>query len=239
MLTIAGARQIAARETLGYRPLQEIVRDKLRQAILGGKHEPGERLSISAIARRYGVSAIPVREALRGLEAEGIVEFSPNRGAVVRRLSREELLETFLIRVQLETLSIQQAIPNLSEKDFHQLEELIAQMDASVAEPSAWLNANQSFHLVIARAARLPRLYHMLTSLWGASRPYMGVYMARIVRPKKAREEHVALLRACRRKDVDAAVRILEEHIRDTQNIVVSAFEEAAVSPTRGGRRAK
>ena len=232
------AKDSAVRETLGYRPLQEIVRAKLRDAILAGRHEPGERLAISAIARRYGVSAIPVREALRGLEAEGIVEFSPNRGAVVRRLSREELLETFLIRVQLETLSIRKAIANLTEKDLRQLEELIGQMDASVGEPSAWLNANQKFHLTIAKAAHLPRLYHMLTALWGVSRPYMGVYMARIVRPKKAREEHLALVRACRRKDADAAVRILEEHITDTQNIVVSAFEEAG-SPTRRGQLAR
>src|SRR5437867_2745232 len=105
-----------ARETLGYRPLQQILRAKLRDAILGGRHEPGERLAISAIARRYGVSAIPVREALRGLEAEGIVEFSPNRGAVVRKLSQAELLETFLLRTTLEILAIRHAIPNLTDR---------------------------------------------------------------------------------------------------------------------------
>lgn len=229
----AAATDVGAREALGYRPLQEIVREKLRDAILAGHHEPGERLAISAIARRYGVSAIPIREALRALEAEGIVEFSPNRGAVVKKLSRDELLEIFLIRVPLESLSLRKAIPNLTDKDFRHLEELVAQMDASVREPSAWLNSNQRFHLLISRAARLPRLHHMLTSLWGVSRPYMGVYMARTANPRKAREEHVTLIRACRRKDADAAVGILEEHVGDTQRIVVSALEEAARSPTR------
>lgn len=235
------AGEAGARETLGYRPLQEIVRARLRDAILAGHHEPGERLSISAIARRYGVSAMPVREALRGLEAEGIIEFSPNRGAVVKRLSREELLEIFLIRVELESLALRRAIEHLGERELRQLDDLIRQMDASVGEPGAWLNANQKFHLVISKAANLPRLYHMLTALWGVSRPYMGVYMARIVNPRKAREEHAALIRACRRKDADAAVRILKEHVGDTQNIVVSAFEEAAhAAPkprARPGRR--
>ena len=222
-----------ARETLGYRPLHEIVRANLRDAILAGRHEPGARLAISAIARGYGVSAIPVREALRGLEAEGIVEFSPNRGAVVKKLSRDELVEIFLIRVQLEGLSLRKAIPNLTEKDFRQLDDLVAQMDASVGEPSAWLNANQKFHLLISKAARLPRLHHMLTSLWGVSRPYMGVYMARIVNPRKARAEHMALIRACKRKDAAAAVKILAEHAGDTQRIVVSALENAARSAIR------
>ncbi len=226
------------REALGYRPLQQLIRAKLRDAILAGRHEPGQRLGISAIARRYGVSEIPVREALRGLEAEGIVDFAPNRGAVVKKLSRDELFEIFLLRVALETLALRQAIPNLTNKDFRQLEELVAQMDASVGEPSAWLNCNQKFHLLISRAARLPRLYHILTSLWGVSRPYMGVYMARIVNPRKARGEHVALIEACRGKDTDAAIRILEEHVADTQTIVVSALEEAAKSPSRRGRPA-
>lgn len=209
------------------------MRGKLRDAILAGRHEPGERLSISAIARRYGVSAIPVREALRGLEAEGLVEFSPNRGAVVTRLSRDELAEIFLIRLELERLSLRKAVPLLTERDFGQLEDLVRQMDASVGEPSAWLNANQRFHLLLAKAAHLPRLHHMLTSLWGVSRPYMGVYMARTVEPRKARGEHVALIRACRSGDAEAAVRILEEHVEDTRRTVVSALESAAKPPGR------
>lgn len=222
-----------ARDRLGYRPLQEIVRGKLRDAILVGRHEPGERLSISAIARRYGVSAIPVREALRGLEAEGLIEFTPNRGAVVTKLSREELDEIFLIRLELERLSLRKAIPNLGPKDLDQLEELVRQMDGSVTEPSAWLNANQRFHLLLSKAAHLPRLHHMLTNLWGVSRPYMGVYMARIVNPRKARTEHIALIKACRAGDADAAMRILKEHVADTQRIVMTALGSAA-KVTRG-----
>jgi DNA-binding GntR family transcriptional regulator len=221
------------RQALNYRPLQDIVRAKLRSAILAGRHEPGERLAITAIARRYGVSAIPVREALRGLEAEGIVQFSPNRGAVVKQLTREELREIFLIRLQLEGLSLREAIPNLVERDFTQLEELLAQIDASVGDANAWLDANQRFHLNISKAARLPRLYYLLTGLWVVSRPYMGVYMARIVNPTKAGREHVALLQACRRRDIAAAMSILEEHVADTQNIVVSALAEAAKSSNR------
>jgi DNA-binding GntR family transcriptional regulator len=219
-----------ARASLKYRPLQELVRTKLRNAILAGRHRPGERLTIATIARRYGVSAIPVREALRSLEAEGIVQFSPNRGAVVKQLTREELREIFLIRLQLERLSLQEAIPNLVERDFIQLEDALAQIDASVGDADAWLNANQRFHLRISNAARLPRLYQILTGLWGVSRPYMGVYMARIVNPTRAQREHVALLQACRRRDIAAAMSILEEHVADTQNIVVSALDEAADS---------
>jgi DNA-binding GntR family transcriptional regulator len=226
----------SARERLGYRPLQEIVRGKLRDAILAGRHEPGERLSISAIARRYAVSAIPVREALRGLEAEGLIEFNPNRGAIVTRLSRDELNEIFLIRLELERLSLRKAIPNLEGKDFDQLDDLVRQMDASVSEPSAWLNANQRFHLLLSKAARLPRLHHMLTNLWGVSRPYMGVYMARIVNPRKARTEHLALIKACRSADAAGATKILEEHVADTQRIVMTALESAAkVSRVRPG----
>jgi DNA-binding GntR family transcriptional regulator len=212
-------------ESLGYRPLQEIVRQKLREAILAGRQKPGDRLGISALSRRFGVSAIPVREALRGLEAEGMIEFSPNRGAIVKRLSPEELREIFLIRVDLESLSIRHAIPNLTNRDFRHLDNLIAQMDASSGNAIAWLNANQKFHLAISKAAHLPRLYLMLTALWGVSRPYLGVYMAQTTNPIKARAEHVALVEACRRQDAEAAVRILVEHVADTQNIVLSALD--------------
>jgi DNA-binding GntR family transcriptional regulator len=217
---------VEPRQTLGYRPLQDIVRVKLRNAILSGRHVPGDRLAISAIARRYGVSAIPVREALRGLEAEGIVEFSPNRGAIVKLLTPEELREIFLIRLQLEGLSIREAMPNLVERDFAQLEDLLVQIDASVGDANAWLTANQRFHLRIAKAARLPRLYQMLTGLWGLSRPYMGVYMAQVVNPIKAQKEHTALLQACRHQDVVTALGVLKEHVADTQRIVVSALGE-------------
>lgn len=83
-------------------PAPELVRDSLREAIYSGKLQPGEQLRQEELAERYGISRIPVREALRQLEAEGLVTRQPNRGAVVAALSVQEVIEMLDIRIGLE-----------------------------------------------------------------------------------------------------------------------------------------
>ncbi len=213
-------------QTLGYRSLQEIVRKRLRDAILKARYQPGDRLSIGAIARTCGVSPIPVREALRSLEAEGLVEFRPNRGVVIKALSLRELRETFLIRIPLECLATREAIPNLREAEFEHLEGLISKMDACANEPDSWLALNQQFHLYLYAAANLPRLYQMLTGLWGVVRPYLRVYITQTADLTQAQSEHRAILEASRRRDIATAARVTEEHLTSTRNVVIAVLQD-------------
>jgi len=213
-------------ENLGYRSLQEILRQKLHDAILGGQYRPGERLNINTLAKFYNVSPVPVREALRALEAEGLISFTPNRGAVVKALSVEELRETFAIRIVLESLAAREAAPHLTKDDLKRLEQLIAVMDKT-DDTAAWLSANQDFHLLIYQAASLPRLCQIILSLWAVVRPYLGVFMTEVDNLAKAQAEHRAIVDAYRRGDAGTASTIIEQHLSDTRDVVMSAFERA------------
>jgi len=228
-----------ARVDLGYKPLQQIAYERLRDDILRGRYRPGDRLRIAAIATSYGISPVPVREALRSLEAEGLIDFAPNRGAVIPKLTAEELEEIFLMRIPLESLAIRRAIPNLTPADLQRLEQLNAGMKDHVADAARWLELNQKFHLETYRRADLPRLNQVVANLWGLVRPYLGVYMARAQTLTKAHTEHDALLRACRARDVTKATAILEEHLRDTARIVGAALQPPAAVESRGERAAK
>ena len=234
------ARQPTLQASLGYRPLQEIVRARLREAILGGQYRPGDRLRILALGEEYGVSSMPVREALRTLEAEGLVEFEPNRGAVVRSLSPEDVKETFLMRISLEGAALREAIPNLTEGDLDHLQQLIDRMDQVERDPVAWTKLNQEFHLTMYQAAHFPRIHQILMGLAGLVRPYLGLYLARTSNLKTARAQHVSLLRACRRRDAAGAVRTLEEHVVHTRDLVIAALDEMdrARAPARTRARA-
>lgn len=229
------------RVDLGYRPLQQMAYERLREDILRGRYEPGDRLRIAAIAARYGISPVPVREALRSLDAEGLVDFTPNRGASIPRLTAEELEEIFSMRIPLESLALRRAIPNLTSGDLQRLDDTAALMRERKDEPARWLDLNQRFHLEMYKRAGLPRLNQVLTNLWGLVRPYLGVYMARTQTLTKAHAEHDEILRACRTRDIPRAVYVLEEHLMDTARIVGAALSSGSgrETPTSSGRGEK
>src|SRR5512136_3235755 len=105
-------------------PLSDQVKDNLLQAILDGRYPPGSRIVETRVARELGTSQAPVREALRGLEALGVIEILPFRGARVRRPSASELLEAYAVRFELEALGARLGVPRMSDADLAELEEL-------------------------------------------------------------------------------------------------------------------
>ncbi len=128
--------------------LSDQVKDHLLQAILDGRYPPGARIVETRVARDLGTSQAPVREALRDLEALGVVEISAFRGARVRRPSAAELLEAFVVRAELESLAARLAIPRLVDDDLAGLEELIGEMQrcAEVGDAHAEALADAGFH---------------------------------------------------------------------------------------------
>ena len=112
-----------------YRTLQNIVTDNLRSAILSGQLGPGDRLQHDDIARQLGVSRMPVREALRVLHSEGLVELRPHRGAVVVDLRPEEVAEIFEIRAMLEARAAELAAPNVTHATIERMREILAEME--------------------------------------------------------------------------------------------------------------
>ena len=112
---------MAEDRTISREVLADQVKDRLLQAIIAGRYAPDSRIVETRVAREYGTSQAPVREALRGLEALGLVEITPFRGARVRRPSRNELVEAYAVRSELECLGARLAVPRITDADMAEL----------------------------------------------------------------------------------------------------------------------
>ena len=197
---------------------------RLRAAILAGHVGPGERLGEELLARSMGVSRGPVREALAQLEREGLVVIRRNRGALVARLSREDLEEVYTLRVALERLAIQRAINHATEQHLTELQLLIDRMAASgvAATEQDAAELDVAFHDVLFRAANHRRLYDSWTNL----RPQIHILLlSRNVAHPDFRDYavtgHQAIVDVLRARDETRALAVIETHLRGAYERVV------------------
>lgn len=192
----------------------EYVRGVLRRAILNGELVSGSRLVQAELAAMLDVSTTPVREALRDLATEGLVQFDPHRGAIVAELSKEDVKDIYQIRSVLEPLAMRQAVPKISDALIAQLRKLHQSM---LDEPHSadWVDRNRVFHMAVYETAASPRLAAIIRNLQDASVMYIG---ASLKHKPSLREEanrgHSEILDALERRDVEAAVEALTEHLR-------------------------
>ncbi len=208
--------------------LTDRVYESLREDILTNRLPPGTPLQEAAIARALEVSRGPVREALRRLAAEGLVDLVPRRGAVVSSLSREEFLDAYRVREALEVLAIRLATPRLTEEDLQELERLHEAMVQAAAanDLDAFFAANAAFHeLFVDRSGNL-----ILQDYYYPLVDQMRRYRLRSVSLRggllRSCDEHRAILDALRRRDAETAAQLLSEHIRVPQRILESAEGE-------------
>lgn len=193
----------------------EQVTTRLRDAITSGALRPGERLNQAELAKRLGVSRMPVREALRRLEAEGLVTLQPYRGAVVAAPSAHELREIYEIRIALEGLALRLAVPRMAADTLARMEATLRRMDDE-ADSGTWLALNAHFHdLLYADSERALLLEH-IANLRNKSDRFLKLFAARRDRTAHAQEEHWEILRACRERDAAAACRRLQAHLQST-----------------------
>ena len=195
--------------------LSQAVADAIREQILSGQLRMGTRLSQDALASSLGVSRIPLREALRQLEAEGFVVIYPHRGAFVVPLSLQEAKEVYEIRMALESLAVELAIPRLTESNLARIEAILAEMDKEAA-PVRWLDLNFEFHRALYMPSDRLRLSNLIETWRRHSERYLRVYVAPRGRIKKAQEEHHEIADACRRRDSGTAVEALRRHLSHT-----------------------
>jgi DNA-binding GntR family transcriptional regulator len=203
---------LAANVLQQQRSTPDLIADALREAILQGIFQEGQSLRQDEIAAQFGVSRIPVREALRQLEAEGLVTLQLNRGATVSTLSPAEAQEIFEIRSALETTAIQLAIPKLTEPD---LEKAAVILDATnqTTDVASWAKLNWEFHSTLYTPADRPRLLTMIKTLHVNIDRYVRLQMEKMNYLEKSQKEHYQLLDVCRQRDAKAAVRLLKRHI--------------------------
>lgn len=197
-----------------YRTLQELVTDRIREAILRGWLKPGERLDQAEIAEQFQVSRMPVREALRTLEAEGLVKFYPHRGVEVCELPPEEIEEIYQIRSVLESMAVQLAVARFTEEADKRLSALLQEMEEVADDPPAWTTLNYRFHHELYALSGRPRLCGIIESLRNTVQPYVARDVSHPTRARLAMREHRSILEACRAGDADRAAALVSEHLK-------------------------
>jgi DNA-binding GntR family transcriptional regulator len=209
---------------LDNRTLWEQVRDRLREDILAGRLEPGTELSEVALAREFGTSRGPLREALGRLASEGLVTITPRRGAVVAQLSREEFIDAYQVREALETLAVRLAVPLMSDAEIAHLRELCELMDraARANEVHVFFDTNNSFHEALVRGSRNRKLHDVHRMLVGQMVPYLPRSLELRGNLQQSVAEHQAILAAIEARDSERAARLLAEHIEVPQRVLES-----------------
>lgn len=193
------------------------VADKLRDQIIRGEIPEGAQLRQDAIATQYRVSRIPVREALRQLDAEGLIAIVPNRGAVVPALSPDDIEELFAIRALLEPEVLKLSIPHLTDDDFAEAEDVLRKYVRELRREehvSAWGRTNWQFHSILYSRANQPRFMAIIRNVNNSGERYTRLQLYLTHGMKRANEEHDQILELCRRREAPAACKLLRQHIQ-------------------------
>ncbi len=211
----------------------DAVTASLRSLILDGTLGIGSQLRQEDLARRFGVSRIPIREALGRLQAEGLVEHFANRGSVVAGRSVEDLLETLDIRIALETRALALAMPNLGPADFKAAREIMRCYDDS-ASPRQWTELNLEFHLALYRPCGRPRLVRMIEDLVRGISIHLRQHISHTVGRRDPQADHKDILKACMAGDGARAVALTEEHIERTKAALLASISPSPLGEGRG-----
>ena len=213
--------------------LTSAVADKLRDQIIRGEIPEGAQLRQDAIATQYHVSRIPVREALRQLDAEGLISIVPNRGAVVPALSPDDIRELFSIRALLEPEVLKLSIPHLKDEDLSQAEAVLAKYMSELKREdhvSAWGRLNWQFHSILYSRANQPRFMAIIRNVNNSGERYTRLQLYLTHGMKRANEEHHQILDFCRQRDVTAACKLLRQHIQYAGESLRKVLEERRVA---------
>jgi DNA-binding GntR family transcriptional regulator len=190
----------------------------LRDAILSGEIGPGERIRQEEVAARHGTSRLPVREALRMLEAEGLTEHTANKGARVPALDPHEVDVLYQMRERLEPLALTESIPHLSSGDVRELEDLADRISADT-DLSEFLVLDRAFHLGSYAGCDTEQLLASVVRMWNSTQHYRRIFMT-LGGPDRrwiVDHEHRLILDAIKRSDSVDAERFLAGHIRRTR----------------------
>lgn len=208
---------------------------RLRQNIIKGKLKPGQKLVMADLAKGFGLSETPVREAIRRLESDGYVQFTPHTGAIVTRIDEGQLVEIYLIRTELEALAARLAGPSITERDIDFLVRKNEEMKAAaLKENYEGIGAlNKEFHLRIYKAAPFPRLYRMICDLWDTFQRWPSVFSYVPERALASVKEHQLIIQALQTRDQE----LTEELIKKQKERTMEALKKYIAATIDLGRK--
>lgn len=187
----------------------------LREDILAGVYQPGERIRQDELAARHGASRLPVRDALRTLETEGLIDLVANTGAWVSRISMAECDEMYRMRERLEPLLLGMNVPHLSENDTDALASLAESMETST-DVERFLRLDREFHLSCLQRTQTTVLGSTVLNLWNRTQHYRraATRLFYLEQDRSVHYDHQLIVNAIRRGDAEEAEHVLARHIR-------------------------
>jgi DNA-binding GntR family transcriptional regulator len=222
------------------RLLSARIADEIRKAVLSGEMRPGMRIRQELLAAKFGASRIPVREALKQLENEGLVVLAPNRGAWIADVNSAESIEVYKIREVVEPLAICESVPNLTDADIASLDITVRELER-VETLEDYIQLDRAFHLRTYSRARMPQLLSMVERFWNSTQHFRRQF----VKETFAKDglpfsdpQHVLLMDAIRARDAEAARSLVHLHIRRTR-LLIQATDGAPIPGAHAPRARK
>jgi len=209
-----------------YRTITEMVGATLRKAIIEGTLTSGEALRQDQLATAFGVSRMPVREALRQLEAEGLVEFYPHRGTVVAAVGREDIMEIFEIRLLVECHAMSKAVACIDDETLERAARILDEIDRE-PDVSNWGELNRRFHLTLYAGLKGSRLYALVEAQYRHLDRLVRLVLTQLDYAERSQAEHRILLQHCRDRNADLAVEALRDHLTVSWRRLAELLEPA------------
>ena len=204
------------------------VANLLRRAIREGVRRPGDELIQDELARRLGVSRIPLREAFRTLAAEGLITIRPGRGATVTKLDLAEVTELYNLRLVLEPPLAEPVMANHTNADIDRLTAMVAQMEEDTGEdPEAWSNFNYEFHRSTYELANRPHTLRLVTQILNLVEPYSRIYVHYLDHLDRVHAEHRMMIEALRSGDSNLLASAIADHLEGARDGLAKAMESA------------
>jgi len=210
-----------------YKPLREIIFNTLREAIIVGELKPGERLMEVQLAEKMGVSRTPVREAIRKLELEGLVEMLPRKGARVANLSEKDIMDVLEVRSTLDGLASSLSAMRITDDEIKELKHILAQFITCIEKNNLQgsIKKDVEFHDVIYCSSRNDKLIQISNNLREQVQRYRVIYMKDYSSSKELVKEHTEICDAIARRDPEAAMKFAQIHIKKQEESIIRSVK--------------
>jgi DNA-binding GntR family transcriptional regulator len=198
----------------------------LREMIHAGEIGPGERVRPEEVARRLGISVIPVREALRTLASRGLVEATARRGFRVRAADAEDFRETYALRLMLDPHAARRAVPRLDAAALARIDDSLYALEKTIStdDMASYYRTHRAFHFAIYEHCGSRWLLQFIDMLWENSHRYQRLSLPSRGTRAERMAEHRVIAEACRSGDAEAASRLVYEHLDNTRRVLTGHF---------------
>lgn len=210
-----------------YKPLREVIFNTLREAIIVGELKPGERLMEVQLAEKMGVSRTPVREAIRKLELEGLVDMIPRKGAHVAELSVKDIVNVLEVRASLDGLATRLSAERITADELKDLKHVLTQFIAYVEKENLQgsIKKDVEFHDIIYRSSRNEKLIQIANNLREQVYRFRVIYLKDYSSPKELIKEHTDIYDAIVGRNIEQAASMAQMHIKNQERTIIKAVK--------------